>query len=444
MLERSVLLIPPTPTQTPSPAPTVAACVPGRDGVPGSLIGHLMCGDWATTAPQTLWQTARDRWPLLLAVAVVLVALGRAWRLLRRRTWRAHAAQARWLQIIPPVTATPAATVGLWRLLATVLPAPRRWALRPPRLVWEVHADPKGMRCGLWLPPGVNPTAVLRLLQRAWPGARAEHARPPVINPDRPAVGVALAFGRPEWQPVIDDLPRTNSGRHPDTAAPEEDRLRAVYDGLASAGRTGGGLLQVHVSRAPRHRVAMLRRATVHPERARRSRGGAVRAVGLLADGIRWPIIAALDLVTPGPTHSPHPRTDPYAADLARQARAKYADAPHLLISVRATTTGATKAAAKAAADDVTSGFGLLSAHGTRRRVRRPVSAARWRWVSETAMTLVGVTEAAVLAGLPAEPAAYGLPAAASRRRPASRDVFTTDTHGRTTGTTSPNVWSTP
>jgi hypothetical protein len=186
--------------------------------------------------------------------------------------------------------------------------------------------------------------------------------------------------------------------------------------------------------------------------------------VGLLADGLRWVIIAALDFLTPGPTRSPHSRTDPYAAELARQARAKYADAPHLLISVRATTTGATTAAARAAADDVTSGFGLLSAHGTRRRVRRPVAVARWRWVPERAMTLVGVSEAAVLAGLPAEPAAYGLPAAASRRRPASRDVFTTAPQGRTqttgtpsastpsasaTGTTTttatpPTVWSTP
>ena len=155
-----------------------------------------------------------------------------------------------------------------------------------------------------------------------------------------------------------------------------------MYDGLASAGRTGGGLLQIHVSRAPRHRVATLRRATVHPDRAHRHRG-TIRTVGLLADGLRWLIITALDVLTPGPSRTPHLRTDPYAADLAHQARTKYADAPHLLISVRATTTGANRAAAKAAADDITSGFGLLSAHGTRRRVRRPVTVARWRWVPE-------------------------------------------------------------
>lgn len=428
MLVEHVIL---SPVAAPSPGPALvlaAGCVPGRDGVPGSIVGHLLCGDWAIRAPHTVDHLVRGRWPLLVAVlaATVLAAVG--WRLLRHRVWRTHAARARWLQIIPPVTATPAATVGLWRLLATVLPAPRRWALRPPRLVWEVQADPKGMRCGLWLPPGVNPTAVLRLLQRAWPGARAEQARPPAVSPDRPTAGVALVIGRPEWQPLLDgDRAWRASGRGQEDAPAEEDRLRAVYDGLASAGRTGGGLLQVHVCRAPRRRIAALRRATVHPERARRTNGGALRAVGLLAGGLRWLIIATLDLLTPGPSRPHGERRDPYAAELARQARAKYADAPHLLISVRATTTGPSMSAARTAADDITSGFGLLCAHGSRRRLRRPVRAAWFRWVPETQMILASVIEVAAFAGLPAEPAAYGLPAAASRRRPASREVFTTN-----------------
>ncbi|WP_185755549.1 hypothetical protein [Micromonospora sp. A202] len=40
-------------------------------------------------------------------------------------------------------------------------------------------------------------------------------------------------------------------------------------------------------------------------------------------------------------------------------------------------------------------------------------------------MTLASVDETAALAGLPAEPSAHGMPAAAYRRRPASRAVFT-------------------
>jgi hypothetical protein len=151
----SPLLAPPSP-------PSLTGCVPGQAGMPDGLLGELLCGSWGPKAPTAVWDFVRARWPLILAALVVLIALVVAWRLWRRRVWRSHATQARWLHIIPPVTATPAATVGLWRLLATALPAPSRWTWRPARIVWEVEADPHGMRAGLWLPPGVNPTAVLR------------------------------------------------------------------------------------------------------------------------------------------------------------------------------------------------------------------------------------------------------------------------------------------
>jgi hypothetical protein len=404
--------------------PSPGACVPGRDGVPDSWIGELLCGTWGHKTPGAVWDLARQRWPLLLAAVAGLVAVAVMCRWWRRRVWRRHAAQARWLQIVPPVTATPAATVGLWRLLATVLPAPRRWALRPPRIVWEVEADPHGMRAGLWLPPGVNPTAVLRLLQRAWPGVRAEQSAPPA-TPTSGTTTLVLQPTQPDWLPLIDNPPSAGAGRF-DTSRPEDDQLRAVFDGLASAGRTGGGLLQVHISRAPAHRMRMLRRATTHPERARKTRGTA-RAATLLADELRAFVLGVLNLVTPGPaTPARTGRTprDPYLAELARQARGKLAAAPHLLVAVYATGTGPTKAAALAAAADITSGFGLLSAHFTRRRLRRGATAARQRWVPEARMSLAAIGEAAALAGLPAEPAAHGLPAAASRRRPGGRDVF--------------------
>jgi hypothetical protein len=170
-----------------------------------------------------------------------------------------------------------------------------------------------------------------------------------------------------------------------------------------------------------------------NPERARRPRGTA-RAAGLLADGLRALIIGVLDLFTPGPS-GPKRRTgptDPYTAELARQARAKFADAPHLLVAVHAVANGPTKAAAVAAAADITSGFGLLSAHFTRRRLRRGAVAAAERWVPKTRMSLASIAEAAALAGLPAEPAAYGLPGAASRRRAVTRDIFRIT--GRTSG----------
>jgi hypothetical protein len=166
-----------------------------------------------------------------------------------------------------------------------------------------------------------------------------------------------------------------------------------------------------------------------NPDRVRRTRGAA-RAADLLAGALRTGILVVLDLITPGPParKSPSGRatTDPYTAELARQARAKFADAPHLLVAVHAIATGPTTAAARAAAADITSGFGLLSAHFTRRRLRRGAVAAAERWVPSARMSLASVAEAAVLAGLPAEPAAYGLPGAASRRRTATRDIFRT------------------
>lgn len=421
----SPLLAAPSPPSSPSPTPSPGGCVPGRDEMPDGMLGELLCGTWGPKGTAVA-EFVRTRWPLLAAALAVLVVLVVAWRVWRRRVWRSHAAQARWLQIVPPVTATPAATAGLWRLLATALPAPGRWALRPARIVWEVEADPNGMRAGLWLPPGVNPTAVLRLLQRGWPGVRVGQAPPPAVAGGT-ATTLALLPTQPDWLPLVDDPPSPITTRF-EGSRPEDDRLRAVFDGLASAGRTGGGLLQVHISRAPAHRMRALRRASTHPERARKTRG-ASRAVGLLADGLRALILGVLKAVASGPSGSGGSRRsthDPYLAELARQARGKLTGAPHLLVAVYATGAGPTKAAALSAAADITSGFGLLSAHFTRRRLRGGTTAAAQRWVPETRMSLAAVGEAAALAGLPTEPATYGLPAAASRRRPGGRDVFRT------------------
>jgi hypothetical protein len=139
-----------------------------------------------------------------------------------------------------------------------------------------------------------------------------------------------------------------------------------------------------------------------------------------------------LDFVTPnsptGTRHQPDPM-DPLVAEQARQARAKHGQAPHLLIAVRAFATGPTIGAARAAAADITSGYTLLSPHWRPRRLWRPATAADARWVPERHMHLATVAEAAALAGLPAEPSSYGLPAAPSRRIPPSRDTFTPPGH---------------
>lgn len=383
-------------------ASSQAGCTPGAEGMPDGLLGRILCGDYPAAV---WWQTLAGRWPLLLAAVCVAVAVRLVVAVLRRRRWSHQAAQARWLEITPPVTATPAATVGLWRLLATLLPAPAWWRKAPAaRLVWEVAASGDEMRCGLWVPPGVSTTAVIRVLQRAWPGTRVEHAVPPQLPAGRPVAAHQLRPAAPEWLPLVDDLPPASTSRR-DTAT-EEDRLRAVFDGLAAAGRTGGGLLQVHLVRAPRRRVAALRRATVDPTRARRAGRG--RAAGLALAGLTAVVRGLLDLATPGktsPQHQPGGRqsVDPYAAQQAQQARTKYGQPPHLLAAVYAAGLGPTKAAARAAAADISSGYGLISAQLTRRRLFRACTVLNQRRATLAAMMLVSVAEAAALAGLPAE-----------------------------------------
>jgi hypothetical protein len=373
-----------------------------------------------------VWSWLTGHAPYLAALVVLLIAGRVAWAGLQRRAWSSHAAQAVWLEITPPVTATPAATVHLWQLLATLLSASGRTRLVAARLVWEVQATATGMRCGLWVPPGVNPTAVLRVLSRAWPGAQVQQTPPPDIAAGAVGAGLGSGVTRPDWLPLIDEDPAHTTTRTGGVIDAETDLLRAVFDGLAAAGRTGGGLLQVIVGRAPGWRVAALRQATVNPAKARQRRRGTARVAGLVAVGLRAVLIGVLDALTPGASYrSGGGRVvDPYDAELARGARIKYATAPHLVVAVRAVGHGPTRAAARAAAADITSGYGLLSGHFNRHRLHRPVPTVTRRWASERRMLLATVAEVAALAGLPAEPAAYGLPAAGSRKRGTSRDTF--------------------
>jgi hypothetical protein len=407
------------------------SCIPGHGGIPHNWYGHLMCGDYLLHVPYTLTGSVRAHAWLLAAILAAVVAARLGWALLRRRAWRQAATRAVWLEIVPPVSATPIATHALWNLLATVLPAPHRWSRYPHRLVWEVHATPAGMRCGLWVPPWINPTAVTRALHRAWPGVRAERTTPPLIAADQPAYGLALHATTPDWLPLIDHADPASTSQF--ETSPEADRIRAAYDGLAAAGRTGAGLLQVRVIRAPRHRVAVLRRAAIDPRRGRRPRG-TLRLLLLVLLGLRAAIGGVLDFLTPSRTGRTATGMDPMLAEQSRHSRARHAAGPHLLVAVRAFAIGPTTAAARAAAADITAGYSLLAAHWRPRRLWRPASTAARRWTSEKVMHLATTAEVAALAGLPSQPSTYGLPAAPSRRLAPTRDIFTV----------APTVWSAP
>jgi hypothetical protein len=404
----------PGPHSTLVAPPADPACVPGHDGVPGSIVGNLLCGQYTTGTPLALWHWVTDHRLQLVTLGIVVVVVRVGWALARAVAVRRQARGGRWLEIVPPVSATPAATVALWQLLATLLPAPHRFGLTPLRLVWEIEASGDQMRCGLWVPPGLSPMAVIRSVQRAWPGAHIAVTACPALDRQRVLVGRRLVWHAPAWRPL--------SGTDPAT----DDETRAVFAGLAAAGRTGDGLLQIVVARAPRFRLADLRRATRHPGQVR-SRPGWIRAARILAGVVRAVLRTVLDLLTPAPaTHGTQtsPAHDPSLAEAARQARGKLASGPHFLIEIRALTSAVSRPAARAACAEITAGFALLSPDLVPRRLGRPRTVTRLRPLSPKRGLLGGVTELAALTGVPAAPAAYGLPAAAARRRPPVRGVW--------------------
>jgi hypothetical protein len=397
-------------------------CVPGQGTIPDSFVGQLVCGTWLPNNHG--WNAVLRVWPAATAVVVLLLAVRIGWGWARRAAWRRAAHRAVWLEITPPVSAGPATTLALWRLLATVLPAPGRFALRARRVVFEVHADANRMRAGIWVPPGINPLSVARAVQRAWPGARVAEAALPRL-PDRcSVVGRAVTLRQPDWLPLVDlDQPAPHHGDLHGGVAVQTDPLRAVYDALAAAGRSGGGLVQVIAGRAPGRRLARARLAMRDPAKARRA--GAARGTDLVLRTVVALLRAVLDLIQPGKpanTTRPSPLSDPFLAEQARAARAKYAIGPHLQVAVRVITAGPTVAAARASSADVTAGYALVSTVLGRRRLHRARHAARYRYTGEAAMFLATTVEVAALAGLPAEPASYGLPGAASHRRGGGAD----------------------
>lgn len=407
----------PQPIWLASPTPT-SACAPGRDGVPGSAVGELLCGPYLTGIPRLAADIAHSYWPRLAVILGVVLAVRVSLAVARGVAVRRSASGASFMEIVPPVTATPAATLRLWRLLATLLPAPHRWTVRAHRLVWEVEAVADQMRCGIWVPAGINPTAVIRAVQKAWPGAQVTHTAAPEPDRHRILLGRTLRPTCPEWFPLTD--PGTGDG----------DEIGAVFDGLAAAGRTGAGLLHLVVTRAPRARLAVLRTAARNPAKARSGRG-TLRVLTAAAGMLRAAIQTVLDLLTPGPNPS-RPQNgagrEPWLAEQARDARGKAATGPHVLAAVHTYATGPTRAAARAAAADITAGFTLLTTALTPRRLARAQRHARLRHVPERRSVLMTAAELAAFAALPAEPALYGLPAAPARRRPAGRSTWRSPT----------------
>lgn len=405
--------------------PESGICTPGHDNIPGSLLGELICGTWLPDMPSD-WTQLADQWPYAAAAfAAAIVSIG-LWRYLQQAVWKRTVRDGAWLEIIPPVAATPAATAQLWLLLAGQLKAPGRFTLSPKRLVFEVHATANRMRLGVLVPAGLNPSAVRRTIEKAWRGARVSQTCAPRLPSAMPARAQVLGLRQPDWLPFTEEPSSRHDG---------PDNLHPVFEGLAAAGRGGAGLLQVIVARAPARRVKVFWQAGRDPVKAARRNTGAMRSLDLATRGLRTFMLGTLNLIqstvtstsTGSSPRSPQQRSplaDPFQAERAKLARIKGSRGAHLLIGVRMFAAATETGAANANVNDISGGYAAVSAMFTRRRQWRAHKAAVTRWMPAQAMFLATVTETAAVAGIPADPPAYGLPAASSRRRPGSNDTF--------------------
>lgn len=417
-------------SETPVSTLHAGVCTPGEHGVPGSLLGKLICGTWAPRTPSA-WAHLLDLWPYAATgLAAVIVAIV-AWQQVRRIRWARTNRDAVFLEIVPPVGVSPEHTAKLWLFLVNQLRASKRFTLTPRRLIFEVYARGDRMRLGVLVPPELNPLSVRRAIGRAWRDARVEQAAASVLPSGLPVRGRVAALRQPDWLPFTD----------PGTT--DSDDLHAVFDALAAAGRAGGALLRVSVCRAPAHRVKGFALAGRDPAKAARRRTGTASAVDLAVRGIRWALLGVINLlhglVTTGhgQTHSSRtgagpqsPLADPFQAERAKLARIKGGTPPHLLVGVQVFAAAETAAAARAGVLDIAGGYPAVSAELRWRRIIRAASRATDRWIPEAAMVLATTAETAALAGLPAEPSLYGLPAASSRHRPTTNDTFRTSGRG--------------
>ena len=329
-------------------------------------------------------------WP----AAAALVAMVAAWQVAAAaaRSWQGR--HGRFVAIAPPAEPDPAGGAALWRMLAPLLAARRSvTGLRPP-VAFECHASPKGLRVGLWVSKTLPAASIIRAVEAAWPGARAELTTPPGLPERGRVTGGRARLAAPEWLPLGID----HAGG---------DLLRGIFTALATT-EGGSVIFQVLARPAPGRRLARARRAAWATRR-----GQPITRTG-----------RALDLfhhhssgVGVGVGGAP----DPLALVDVRDITTKVTPAPHFVVAVRyalAAPPGPRRQSRRwrqAKAREIAAGLGLYAGrnHLVARRQRRSGRGVCCRRLR--AGFLASAPELAALAHLPAEPAGYGLPAAPAR-----------------------------
>ncbi len=385
--------MPTTPTLPPgSPAPKI----PGlRIPVPGGPLARWLAHPGASEARLArhlshLLAGVAHLWPAAAALVAVVAAFEVA--AAAARSWQGR--HGRFVAIAPPAEPDPAGGVALWRMLAPLLAGRRSLVgLRPP-VAFECHASPEGVGVGLWVSKTLPVHSVIRAVEAAWPGARAQLTAPPAL-PE----GVRVTAGRaglaaPEWLTLGAESDGHGAG----------DPLRGIFAVLA-ASEGGHVVFQVLARPAPARRVARARGAAWAIRR-----GQPTTRTG-----------RALDLLHRHPGRGGAGVADPLALTDVRDVTAKITAAPHFVVAVRYAlaappgTRGEARRWRRAKAREIAGGLGLFAGRNhlvARRQARsgRGVCCRRLR-----AGFLASAPELAALAHLPAEPAGYGLPAAPAR-----------------------------
>jgi hypothetical protein len=337
----------------------------------------------------------------LVGSALAVTAFGLAGREVLRR-WRHHrlADGARMVHVqVPPQVGEALAAVFWANLIGLLRPRLKRWLLGQPHLVFEYQWDGPQLHVRLWV-PGVVPAALIaRAVEAAWPAARTTITAPAPPFPDHAvSTGGVLRLARPD--------------HHPIAAGHTEDPLRPLMGAAAGIGEGQAAVVQIlarpitggRLNRA--HRAAAHLRGTTQPTPAGR----------------------LLDLLTPGPTCTPHGMGMVAAAHPERAGEIRAildkAAAPRFAVTIRyaaatfSTDPVASRAWVRGRAHALAAAFAVFSGrnHFTRHRLHHPTTALAERRIGRG--DLLSIAELAAIAHLPYDPAVPGLSRAGANSIP--------------------------
>lgn len=379
-------------------------------------------------------------WPMVV-IAVALLVVAMVVSVLFWRVRYAAAGSAVWLEITPPATYPADAGVALWRVLAGFLDrAPRRLWKPASALAAEFHADPAGVRAGVWIAPPLRAEHVAAAIRRVLPGAQIRETTPPIWYAPPSVLGLRPAGGG--WAPLID--PAHRPSRTP-SDQPGDEPLRAVLDALAARqpGQQAAVQLVITPTGGP---LAGLTGALDRVDAAELCRNVATVLLVGLAELLSFLVSELLDLFT-GSANSSRTTTrtsggasrSTTAASTRTGVAGKVADAKraagaHLHATLRVAVTthptttsravpgpGARRARLRIARD-IAGGFDLVVTHSALRA--RPERNPERLWCRAPGAGFnATLAELAALWHLPTQPHTYGLPAPSARYRAPARQL---------------------